>query len=103
MWQLLKCDGRRNEIRKLSRLQESKHTQGIKCENYLNDILVGSALVRLVILGVLEQHLVHVRAGVLEQLVGRVEDDQCNLTVAQDTQLIGLLHQSKFSFGEGHL
>jgi len=36
---------------------------------HLNNIGVGSALVWLVVLCVLEQYLVHVRAGVLEELV----------------------------------
>ena len=35
---------------------------------YINNILVSERLVRLVVLGVLQQHLVHVRAGVLVQL-----------------------------------
>ena len=42
---------------------------------HLHDVRVRPALVRLVVLRVLEQHLVHVRAGVLEQLVGAVEND----------------------------
>lgn len=70
---------------------------------HLDDVSIGAALVRLVVLGVLEQHLVHVGAGVLEQLVGVVEDDEGNLAVAQHAQLIGLLHQPKLPLGEGHL
>ena len=38
---------------------------------------------RLIVLGVLEQHLVHVGAGVLVQLVAGGEDDQRYLTVTQ--------------------
>lgn len=70
---------------------------------YLNDVCVGSALVRLVVLGVFEQDLVHISAGVLEQLVRVVEDDQGDLTVAQHTQLVGFLHQAKLSLCERHL
>ncbi len=58
---------------------------------------------RLIVLGVLEQDLVHVGAGILEQLVGVVEDDEGDLAVTQDTQLIRLLHQTKLPFGERHL
>lgn len=49
---------------------------------HLDDVSIGAALMRLVVLGVLEQHLVHVGAGILEQLVGVVEDDERNLAVA---------------------
>ena len=52
---------------------------------------------------VLEKDLVHVSAGVLEQLVVGVEDDDGDLTVAQNTQLVSFLHQTKFPLGEGHL
>ena len=70
---------------------------------HLHDVRVRPALVRLVVLGVLEQHLVHVRAGVLEQLVGAVENDQRNLTVTQHAQLVCLLHQPKFPLCKRHL
>ena len=74
---------------------------------YLNDVSIGPALVRLVVLCVFEQDLVHVGAGVLEQLVGAVEDDQGDLAVAQHAQLVRLLHQAKLSLckrnlNEGH-
>lgn len=62
---------------------------------YLNNIRVGSAFVRLIILGVLEKNFVHVCAGVLEQLVRAVENDEGYLTVTQHTEFIGFLHQSK--------
>lgn len=52
---------------------------------------------------VLEENLVHVGAGVLEQLVVGVEDDDGDLAVAQHAQLVRLLHQSELSFGERHL
>lgn len=58
---------------------------------------------RLVVLGVLEQDLVHVGAGVLEQLVRVVEDDEGDLAVTQDTQLVRLLHQTELPLGERHL
>ena len=52
---------------------------------------------------IFEQNFVHVRARVLEQLVVRVEDDDGDLTVAEDGQLIGLLHQAKFALCKGNL
>ena len=52
---------------------------------------------------VLEENLVHVSAGVLEQLVVRVEDDDRDLTVAEDGQLVGFLHQTEFALGESDL
>lgn len=70
---------------------------------YLHNIGVGPALVGLVVLGVFKQDLVHVCAGILEQLVGAIEDDQGNLTVTQHTQLIRLLHQAKLSLCKCHL
>ena len=54
-------------------------------------------------LGVLEQHAAHVRAGVLEQLVGVVEDDQRDLAVAQNAQLVRFLHQPELALRERHL
>lgn len=58
---------------------------------------------RFVVLGVFQQHVVHVGAGILEQLVGAVEDDESDLTVAEDAQLVRLLHQTKLPLGEGYL
>ena len=57
----------------------------------------------LVVLCVFEQDFVHVGAGILEQLVGVVEDDEGDLTVTQHTQLIGLLHETKLSLRKRHL
>lgn len=57
----------------------------------------------LVVLGVLQQDFVHVRAGVLEQLVGAVEDDEGYFTVAENAQLVGLLHQAELPLHESHL
>ena len=70
---------------------------------YLDNVHIGAGLLRLIVLGVLEQHLVHVRAGVLKELVVAAEYDEGNLAVAQHRQLVGLLHQAEFPLGEGHL
>lgn len=58
---------------------------------------------RLAVLSVFEEHFVHVSAGILEETIGAVEDDESNFTVTQHTQLIGLFHQAKLSLGECHL
>lgn len=50
---------------------------------YLHNVGVCTGFLRLIVLGVLEQDLVHVRAGVLEKLVVAAEDNQGNFTVAQ--------------------
>ena len=70
---------------------------------YLHNVRVGPALVRLVVLGVFQQNLVHVCACVLEELIGAVEDNEGYLTVTQHTQLIGLLHQAKLPLCNGNL
>ena len=70
---------------------------------YLDDVTVGAAFMRLVVLGILEQHLVHVGARILEQLVGTVEDDERKLAIAQNRQFVRFLHQTKFALGEGNL
>lgn len=70
---------------------------------YLEDVGVGAALVGLAVLRVLEQHAVHVRAGVLEEAIGAVEDDEGDLTVAEHAQLIGLLHQPELPLSKRHL
>ena len=59
---------------------------------HLDDVGIGAVLVRVAVLGVLEQDAAHVRAGVLEQLVGVVEYDERDLTVAQHAQFVRLLH-----------
>lgn len=48
---------------------------------HLYNVRVGSALVGLVVLRVFQQHFVHVCAGVLEQFVRAVENDEGDLTV----------------------
>lgn len=52
---------------------------------------------------VFEEDLVHVCGGVLEELVVRVEDDDGDLAVAEDAQLVGLLHEAELPLREGHL
>lgn len=70
---------------------------------YLEDVGVGAALMGLTVLRVLQEHSVHVCAGILEEAVGTVEDDEGDLTVAEYTQLIGFLHQPKLPLGKCHL
>ena len=67
---------------------------------YLNNVSVGSTLMRFIVFRVFKKNLVHVGAGILEQLVARVENNQRNLTVTQNAQLISFLHQSKFTLGK---
>jgi len=57
----------------------------------------------LTVLGVFEQDAAHVGAGVLEQFVGVVEDDQSYLAVTQNAQFVRLLHQTELSLRERHL
>lgn len=70
---------------------------------YLNDILVGQRLVWFIVFCVLEQHPIHVSAGILIQLIAGREYDQGDLAVAQHRQLVGLLHDPELAFVEGHL
>lgn len=70
---------------------------------YLNDIFVGQRLVWLIVFCVLEQHSIHVCAGILIQLIAGREYDEGDLAVAQHRQLVGLLHDAEFAFVEGHL
>lgn len=74
-----------------------------KNNTYLNDVLVGEGLVRLIVLGVLEQDAIHVGTGILVELVARREDDQGDLAVAEHGQLVGLLHHAELALVEGHL
>lgn len=50
---------------------------------YLDNVLVRQGLVRLIVLRVLEQHLIHVGARILIQFVAAGEDDEGDLAVAQ--------------------
>ena len=61
-------------------------------DRYVDNVRVGPAFMRLIVLGVLEEHLVHVGAGVLEQLIGTVEDDERYFTVTEHAEFIGFLH-----------
>lgn len=70
---------------------------------HLDNILVGEGLVGFVVLGVLEENLVHVGARILVQLVARTEDNQRDLAVAQHRQFIRLLHHAEFPLVKGHL
>lgn len=72
-------------------------------QGYLEDVGVGAALVGLAVLRVLQEHAVHVCAGVLEEAIGAVEDDEGDLTVAEHAQLIGLLHQPELPLRKCHL
>ena len=58
---------------------------------------------RLVVLRVLEEDLVHVGGRVLVQLVRRAEDDESDFTVAQDAEFVGLLHHAELALVERHL
>ncbi len=58
---------------------------------------------RLVVLCVLEEDLVHVGGGVLVQLVGGAEDDEGDLAVAQHAQLVRLLHHAELALVERNL
>lgn len=69
----------------------------------LDDILVGEGLVGFVVLGVLEENLVHVGARILVQLIARAEDNQRNLAVAQHRQFVRLFHHAEFPLVKGHL
>lgn len=70
---------------------------------YLDYVLVGQAFVRLIVFGVLEQNLVHVRTRVLVQLVAAGEYYEGDFTVTQHRQLVRLLHNAKFALVKGHL
>ena len=70
---------------------------------HVNDVLVGERLVGFVVLGILEEDLVHVGRSVLVKFVRRAEDDQRDLAIAQDAQLVSLFHDSELSFVERYL
>lgn len=77
--------------------------EGGYTQAHLYDISVGAALVRLVVLRVLEQHLVHVGGRILKQLIGAVEYDERDLAIAQHAQLVCFFHQAKLAFCESNL
>lgn len=62
-----------------------------------------ASVLSVIYLGVSEKDLVDVMRRVLDKLVVGVEDNKANLTVAEDTQLHRLLHQSESSLLKGDL
>jgi len=69
----------------------------------VDDVFIRERLVGLVVLCVLQENLVHVCAGVLVQLVAAGEDDEGDLAVAQDGQLVRLLHHPELPLVECYL
>ncbi len=51
----------------------------------------------------LGESLVDVVTGVLSQLALRVENDECNLTIAENGELDSLLDKTVLAFGEGSM
>ena len=70
---------------------------------YLDDVLVRATLVWFVVFRILEEYFVHVGAGVLEQLVRAVEDDESDLAVTEHAQFVRLLHQAELALCKRHL
>ena len=70
---------------------------------YINYILVGERLVRLIVFCVLEENLIHVCAGILVKFVAAAEDYESDLAVTKNTQLVGFLHHPKLPFVESDL
>lgn len=70
----------------------AKFWLGLPRGTHLHDVRIRPAFMGLIVLSVFKQNFVHVGAGVLEQFISAVEDDEGDLTVAQNAQLIGLLH-----------
>lgn len=62
-----------------------------------------ASVLSVIYLGVSEKDLVDIMRRVLDKLVVGVEDNKANLTVAEDTQLHRLLHQSESSLLKGDL
>ena len=58
---------------------------------------------RLVVLGVLEQDLVHVGWCILVEFIRAAEDDKGDLTVTQHRKLVRFLHDAEFALVERHL
>jgi hypothetical protein len=56
-----------------------------------------------IVFSVLKKYLVHICASILVEFVGAAKDDECNLTVAKNTQLVSLLHHAKFPLVECYL
>lgn len=70
---------------------------------YLYDIFIGQRLVWFIVFGVLQEHLVHVGAGILVKLVAAAEYYQSYFTITQNRQFISLLHHTKLPLVKGHL
>ena len=70
---------------------------------YLQNFVVRSTFMWFVVFGVLEQDLVHICRRVLEKFIRGIEDDQCDFTVTENAELVGLLHQAELPLGECHL
>ena len=74
------------------------------CEVYINYRTKGMVGVKgLHFTCVFKKDFVHVWRCILEEFVVRVEDDDQDLAIAQNAQLIGLLHQSKFALCKRNL
>lgn len=54
-------------------------------------------------LGILHQYLVNFSTGILNKLAIRIEDDQSDFAVAENTELVRLLHQPLFPLEERDL
>lgn len=57
----------------------------------------------LVVFRVFEQHLIHIRTGILVELVATAKDDEGNLAIAKNRQLVSLLHYTELPLVESHL
>lgn len=70
---------------------------------HLNNVTIRTILMRLGVLSVLQQYLIHVSACILMELVVGVEDNKSYLAFTKDTQLISFLHQPKLPLRECYL
>lgn len=59
-----------------------KETLLIQYNSYLDNIWIRSTLMWFIVFCILQQHLVHISAGILEKFIGAVEDYESNFTVA---------------------
>ena len=87
----------------ISFLVASAFGRGESSFSNLDDIFIRQRFVRLVVLGVLEQHLVHVGRRILVESIGTAEDDQSDLAIAQHRQFVSFLHHAKLALVERHL
>lgn len=70
---------------------------------YLDNVFVGQGFMWLIVFGIFEEDLVHIRAGILVQFVAAAEDYEGDLAIAQHRQFVRLLHHAEFSFVECNL